>query len=97
MAADFPRDKPHILLNEWHDADPYRRPKQVMETPPLPVRNREAHARALEASIMKTIQDAEQRRNSLDLLLQSGTPGYYVEIEVPAKERAVVDQLADRR
>lgn len=97
MADDYPRDKPHILLNDWHQSEPYRRPRQVMESPPLPVRDRQAHAHTLERSILNTIQAAGRRRDDLDLLMQTGTPGYYVEIEVPAAERAVIDQLADRR
>lgn len=97
MADDFPRDRPHIHLRNNGVQEAYRRPNQKIEPPPLPARDRAAHAAALTQSIGQAIEGARQQIAARDAPLSVGTPGFYLEIDLPASERVALDQLADRR
>lgn len=97
MADDFPRDRPHIHLRNNGVQEAYRRPNQKIDPPPLPARDRAAHAAALTQSIGQAIEGARQQIAARDAQLSVGTPGFYLEIDLPASERVALDQLADRR
>jgi hypothetical protein len=97
MADDFPRDRPHIHLRNNGIGETYRRPNQRIEPPPLPARDRATHAAALTKSIEQAVEDARQQIAARDGQLSVGMPGFYLEIDLPASERAVLDQLANRR
>ena len=97
MADDFPRDRPHIHLRNKGIGEAYRRPNQKIEPPPLPARDRVAHAVALTQSIEQAIEAARQQIAARDGQLSVGMPGFYLEIDLPASERAALDQLANRR
>ena len=97
MADDFPRDRPHIHLRNNGIREAYRRPNQRIEPPPLPARDRAAHAAALAQSIEQAVESARQQIAARDAQLSVGTPGFYLEIDLPASERVGLDQLADRR
>lgn len=97
MADNFPRDRPHIHLRNNGIGEAYRRPNQRIDPPPLPARDRAAHAAALTQSIEQAIEAARQQIAARDGQLSVGTPGFYLEIDLPASERAILDQLADRR
>ncbi len=97
MAGEFPRDRPHFFINGGGAIERYRRPNQAMNAPALPVRDRAGHAAALEAAIGTALDAARRQLADRDLGLAAGTPGFYLEVVVPAGERAVIDQLADRR
>ena len=93
----FPRDRPHLFLGANGETEPYRRPAQVINTPALPHRDRAAHAAALERAIGAALTGARQQLADRDGAIAAGTPGFYLEIELPPLERAAIDQLADRR
>lgn len=97
MADDFARDRPHIHLRNNGVGEAYRRPNQKIEPPPLPARDRAGHAAALAHSIQQAIEGARQQIAARDAQLSVGTPGFYLEIDLPASERVALDQLADRR
>jgi hypothetical protein len=97
MPDDFPRDRPHLFLPENGRAEPYRRPKQIMPARPFPIRDRAAHAAALEFAVGSAIAAARDQLSRRDPGVVAGTPGFYLEIEVPRDERGVVDQLANSR
>lgn len=97
MADDFPRDRPHIHLRNKGIGEAYRRPNQKIEPPPLPGRDRAAHAAALAQSIEQVIEAARQQIAARDGQLSVGMSGFYMEIDLPAAERAVLDQLVNRR
>lgn len=97
MADEFPRDRPHLFINGGGAVEPYRRPNQAMNTPALPARDRAGHAAALEAAIGTALDAARRQLADRDAGLAAGTPGFYLEVVVPSGERAVIDQLADRR
>lgn len=97
MSDDFPRDRPHIFLQGNGAVEAYRRPNQKIDSPDLPIRDRLAHAAALEQAIGQALQEGRQRRDVSDEYATSGEPGLYLEIELPSTGRGVIDQLADRR
>lgn len=97
MADDFPRDRPHIHLLNNGVREAYRRPNQRIEPPPLPARDRAGHATALLQSIEQAVEGARQQIAARNAQLSVGTPGFYLEIDLPSSERAGLDQLADRR
>ncbi len=97
MPDDFPRDRPHLFLGANGEIEPYRRPNQVINAPPLPVRDRAAHAAALEQAIGTALAAARRQLADRDEAIAAGAPGFYLEVELPVAERAAIDQLADRR
>ncbi len=99
MAAqdEFPREYPHIFIAGGGKVEGYRRRKQKIDPPPLPRRDRAAHAAALEAAIGAALAGAREQMGGRDPALATGVPGFYLEVVVPGGERAVIDQLANRR
>ena len=97
MPDDFPRDQPHLFLPGKGETEAYRRPAQMIAPPPLPIRDRAAHAAALEQAVGAALAAARQQLADRDAVIAAGTPGFYLEIVLPATERSGVDQLADRR
>lgn len=97
MADDFSRDRPHIHLRDNGVREPFRRPKQKIEPPAVPERDRAGHAAALIQAVGQAIQAARVQIAARDLNLAVGPPGFYLDIELPVRERVALDQLADRR
>lgn len=94
---DSPRDRPHLYIDGGGQTERYRRPAQAMQAPPLPVRDRAAHADALSASIGVALEAARAQLGARAITVAEGVPGFYLQIEVPASERAVIDQLGNRQ
>lgn len=97
MPDDFPRDRPHLLLHNNGVREPYTRPSQAFTSPPLPRRDRAAHAQMLAQAVGQAIDAAREQMATRDAAVAVGTPGFYLDIELPMAERAGVDLLADRR
>lgn len=97
MADDFPRDRPHLLLRNNGVTEPYRRPAQIITPPGLPLRERAAHAAALAQAVGQALAAAHQQMTARDAGVAVGTPGFYLEVQLPGTERAGLDLLADRR
>lgn len=97
MADDFPRDRPHLLLRNNGVREPYRRPAQIIAPAGLPQRERAAHAAALAQAVGQALEAAHQQMAARDIGVAAGTPGFYLEVQLPGTERAGLDLLADRR
>jgi hypothetical protein len=97
MADDFPRDRPHLLLRNNGVTEPYRRPNQVITPPGLPPRQRAGHAEALAQAVGLALDAAHHQMAARDAAVAVGTPGFYLEVQLPGTERAGLDLLADRR
>jgi len=93
MADEFPRDRPHILLRNNGVPEAYRRPNQLITPPALPARDRAAHAAALLQSIDRAVETARAQIAGRDPQLAVGVPGFYLDIDLPASARLVLDQL----
>lgn len=93
---DSPRNRPHLFIDGGGQTEKYRRPAQVIRPPPLPVRDRAAHAAALSASIGIALDAARAQLRARADAVAEGVPGFYLQIDVPANERTVIDQLGNR-
>ena len=87
MADDFPRDRPHLYLPGNGETESYRRPNQMITPPPLPQRDRAGHAEALQRAIGTALAAARQQLADRDVGLAAGTPGFYLEIEIPPERK----------
>jgi len=94
--TEYPRNKPHLFIVGGGRAEQYRRPAQAMHAPPLRAIDRAAHADALSASIGVALEAARAQLGARATAVAEGVPGFYLQIEVPASERAVIDQLGNR-
>ena len=97
MPDDFQRDRPHLFLRAHGETEPYRRPAQIIAPPLLPTRDRAQHAAELEHAIGTAISAGRRQLAERDPEVAVGTPGFYLEVQLPANEITGVDQLADRR
>jgi hypothetical protein len=61
-----------------------------------PARVRAAHARKLEQSLGAAVAEARRRLEQRDAGLAAGEPGFYLEFEIPAQERAAVEGLENK-
>ncbi len=92
---EFPRDLPHLYLRGSGQPEPY-----TSKTPPprhrLPQRDRAAHVGILRAALTAALYEAEVRRNERDPGLLTGTPGFYLDFEIPAGSETAAELLENR-
>jgi len=96
MADDSPRDLPHIYLPGNGAAQDYTARSNQMTEPPLPARNRQAHAERLTRELRAAVQAGEQQIAQRDSAIAGGTPGFYLEFELPETEARILDRLEKR-
>lgn len=94
---DTPRDRPHLHVEGGGTSEPYSRPPQKITPRPLPLRDREGHAQALERAIGEALAGGRREMAAREPDIAEGKPGFYLEVEIAAAERAAIDQLGDRR
>lgn len=94
---DSPRDRPHLFIDGGGQTERYRRPPRGGNAPPLPDRDRAAHAEALRGSIGLALEAAHVQLGQRDSVGADGVPGFYLEIEIPENQRVVIDQLGNRQ
>jgi hypothetical protein len=97
VVDDSPRDRPHLFIAGGGAVEPYRRPQQVMVASPLPERDRERHSAALHAALAAAVDAAHRQRADRDSGLDAGTPGFYLDVEIPSDQVNVLDRLENRR
>src|SRR5262249_11351117 len=74
----------------------YRRPAQGMTPPGLPQRQRAEHAEALAQAVGHALVEARRQLAARDTGVSVGTPGFYLEVQLPGSQRAGLDLLAYR-
>lgn len=93
---EFLRDLPHIYLRGSAQPEPY-----TSKTPPpprqLPQRKRIPHAEAVRTALTEALAAAEVTRAQRDPGLLSGTPGFYLDFEIPAGSEIAAELLESRR
>lgn len=93
--ADPPRNLPHLYLHGGGQAEGYTSPGGFRE-PGVPVRDRTAHAQALEYAIGQALAAARDQIATPDPAARAGAAGYYLEIELAPGQQAAIDQLGNR-
>src|SRR5438034_318340 len=93
---ELPRDLPHLYLRGSGRPEPY-----TSKMPPprhkLPQRERAPHAEAVRAAVTAALAAVEVRRAERDLGLLTGTPGFYLDFEIPAGSEMAAELLENRR
>jgi hypothetical protein len=97
MANDQNRDLPHIYLSGHGESISYTaHPSGGSGAENLPSRNRIAHADTLTRSLAEAVTAGEAILRTRDERLRGGTPGFYLEFELPENQADVIDRLERR-
>jgi hypothetical protein len=93
---ELPRDLPHCYLAGSGKAEPYTthlRPRGR----PLPQRERGVHAEAVRAALAEAMTAAAAQRTEREPDVLAGTPGVYLEFEIPAGSEEAAERLENRQ
>ncbi|MFC5384659.1 S8 family peptidase [Aquamicrobium segne] len=93
--ARAPRDRPHFHFEGGGQAEPYTSPRLVISRLP-PDRVRVGHAQKLERAIGSAVVEARRKLAARDEAIAEGERGFYLEFEIPAAERAAVENLENK-
>jgi Subtilase family len=93
---EFPRDLPHLYLRGSGRPEPYTTKNRPGRNQ-LPQRERFAHAALLSAAVKEALAIAELGRAERDPGLLAGTPGFYLDFEIPAGAETAAELLENRR
>lgn len=97
MAADNQRQLPHVYLPGHGEREDFTSPRSGGGGGGVPPRDRAKHARHLEDMLTAAVVAAEEQIAARDPAVAAGKPGFYLEIDVPRSQQAVLDNLEYRR
>jgi len=92
---EFPYDLPHLYLRGSGKAEVYKS-KRRAGSHKLPQRDRAGHAEALRIAIRGALAAGEALRVERDPGVAAGTPGLYLDFEIPAGSEAAAELLENR-
>jgi hypothetical protein len=92
---EFPHDLPHLYLRGSGRAEPYTS-KRRAGAHPLPQRDRAGHAEVLRIALEEAFAASEVRRQERDPNVAAGTPGLYLDFEIPPGAEDAVELLENR-
>lgn len=93
---EYPHDLPHLYLRGGGAAEPYIS-KRRGGGRKLPQRDRVGHAEALRHALAGAMDAAAVRRQERDPNIAAGTPGFYLDFEIPPGSEDAVELLENRR
>jgi hypothetical protein len=94
---EYPRDRPHLFREGGGRSAPYTRPPSGGgDEPPNPPRDRETHARNLEAALVNAFRTGEELIERRQTHYADDELGYYLEVRLPSGEEGVLQSLEDR-
>ena len=93
MPKEEQRQLPHIYLPGHGHREDFTSPRRGGGSGVIPERNRIQHARRLEKMLIEAISTAKDRIVHRDSEISGGTPGFYLEFEVPEAQQDVLDKL----
>jgi len=92
---ESPRNRPHLYLRNNGQPEPY-----TSKTPPprhpLPQRERATHADIVREALTVALAAVEADRQNRDPELHAGTPGFYLDFEIPAGSEKAAELLENR-
>lgn len=91
---EYSHDLPHLYLRGGGAAEPYTR-KGGGGKPKFPERDRAEHAETLRRALTAAIE-AAARLQERDPNIAAGTPGFYLEFEIPAGYEDAADALENK-
>ena len=87
------RQLPHVYLPGHGHREDFTSPHQGGSSGAVPKRDRIQHARRLEKMLTEAIETAQDKIANRDPEISGGTPGFYLEFEVPETQQDVLDKL----
>ena len=97
MPGDEQRQLPHIYLPGHGEREDFTSPRSGGGSGAIPERNREQHAQQLEDMLAAAVAAAQERIAARDPEISGGTPGFYLEFDLPQAQQAVLDKLEYQR
>ena len=97
MANGEGRNLRHFFLRGHGEREDFTSPQAGGGRRRIPERNREQHARRLEGALTAAISAADQQIAARDAEIAGGTPGFYLEFDLPRAQQPLLDKLEDRR
>jgi hypothetical protein len=95
--ADEQRQLSHIYLPGNGAREDFTSPRSGGGSGHLPQRDRAQHAQQLEQLLAAAVAAAEEQIAARDPEIAGGTPGFYLEFDIPQAQQAVLDKLENRR
>jgi hypothetical protein len=92
---ELPRDRPHIYLRNNGHSEPYTS-KNPPPRQPLPQRERATHADVIRDALTVALAAVDADRLHRDPELQAGTPGFYLDFEIPPGSEKAAELLESR-
>ena len=93
---ELPRNLPHLYLAGNGRAEPYTT-RLRGRSRPLPQRDRAEHAEAVRFALAGAMAAAQAQRAERDPDVLTGTPGFYLDFEIPAGSEDAAERLENRR
>lgn len=93
--AELPRDRPHLYLRNNGKPEPYTS-KIPPPRQPLPQRERATHADMIREALTVALAAVETDRQNRDTQLLAGTPGFYLDFEIPVGSEKAAELLENR-
>lgn len=87
----------HIYLPAHGEREDFTSPASGGGSGNIPQRNRGQHAQRLEEMLIAAVEAAEERIANRDPNISGGTPGFYLEFELPQSQQAVLDKLENKQ
>ncbi|NTG38806.1 S8 family peptidase [Agrobacterium rhizogenes] len=97
MAEEPPRPLQHVYLPGHGDIQDYTARSGGGGGSDVPPRDRATHAGELTAALTRAVADAEAQLKAREPELAGGTPGFYLEFELPSSQGEIVDKLENRQ
>jgi len=91
---EFPRELPHLFFPGRGKPEPYT--TRGGGGRKLPQRDRATHAEALRGALNAALAGAEIRRQEREPGLVTGTPGFYLDFEIPVGSEGAAEFLENR-
>jgi len=92
---EFPRNLPHLYLRGTGRTEPYTS-KRRAGARTLPLRDRAGHAGSLRVALEAALAAGEARRQERHPNVSAGTPGLYLDFEIPPGAEEAVELLENR-
>jgi hypothetical protein len=91
----LPRDRAHLYLRNNGKPEPYTS-KNRPPPEPLPQRERETHADMIREALTVALEAVDADRQNRDARFFAGTPGFYLDFEIPAGSEKAAELLENR-
>lgn len=97
MANGEERNLRHFLQRNPGERIDFISPRRGGGNSPPPARDRVEHADMLEQSLTNALEAAVSQREMREAVIDDQREGVYLEFEMPAAQRPMLDKLEDRR